>query len=297
MNEMILADAAETRSDLNALTAQHQRVDGSARIGFKASPGGGTVLGDLYQRAPCRVLFPDAEAGDLIQAVVLTTSGGLTGGDRTRVEVAVGAGARATVTTQAAEKIYRALPDTADALIEVDIAVGQGAWSEWLAQETILFDRARLRRAFVARLAPDSRLLAVDSVVFGRTAMGETFERGTLHDSWRISRGGRLVWADALHLEGDVRAIRSEPFGFGTAVACSTMVYAGPDAGRYLGDVRRVLEQFVPAGGATAFDGLLVIRLLSDNAAALRQTVVALGATIRHAAADLPMRMPRVWYC
>src|ERR1700760_2466495 len=207
----------------------HQRVDGEARIAFKKF-GNRTTLADLYQRAPCRVLFPTTEADDSVQAVLLTTSGGLTGGDRTRVNAEIGPYAQATLTTQAAEKIYRALPNSGDARVEVKMTVSEGAWAEWLAQETIVFDGSRLRRQFTADVAADGKLLAVESIVFGRTAMGEQFDTGMLHDAWRISRGGKLIWADALHLEGDVRQLRSAPFGFGTSVACSTVLYVGADA-------------------------------------------------------------------
>jgi urease accessory protein len=243
------------------------------------------------------VLFPLPESGDPVQAVVLTTSGGLTGGDRTQVAVVVGAGARATVTTQAAEKIYRALPETGDAHIEVHLTVREHAWSEWLAQETILFDGARLHRTLVAEVAPEGRLLAVDSLVFGRTAMGESFDRGKVHDSWRISRAGRLIWADALHLDGDVKQLRQAPFGFGTAVACSTLVYVGADSKEQLATVRRAIARDSLAGAATAFDGLLVIRIMAEHATAMRAAVKILAAEIRRSAANLPARMPRVWDC
>src|ERR1700730_1732747 len=116
---MIVIDAVEKK----VTSAHHQRLDGEAIIGFRVAPDGTTRLADLYQKAPCRTLFPTPESGDPIQAVVLTTSGGLTGGDRTRVAVAVGAGAQATVTTQAAEKIYRALPGTGDARVELNLTV------------------------------------------------------------------------------------------------------------------------------------------------------------------------------
>jgi urease accessory protein len=291
------ADAAESIPDLNAVAAKHQRVDGLARVQFKTAIQGRTALADLYQRAPCRVLFPTSEAGDSMQAVLLTTSGGLTGGDRTRVELAIDAGAQATVTTQAAEKLYRALPEAGDAQIEVDLTVGARGWAEWLAQETILFNGSRLRRSFVADVAPDGQLLAVDSLVFGRTAMGEAFEVGRIHDSWRISREGRLVWADALHLEGDLKDLRTLPFGFGTAVACSTLVYVGTDSMRHLGEVRRLIDEHALPGAATAFNGLLVVRLLAENAADLRGAVMTLATGIRRAAAGLPARMPRVWHC
>ncbi len=255
------------------------------------------MLADLYQRAPCRVLFPDTEAGEPPQAVLLTTSGGLTGGDRTHVEVCVRDGARATLTTQAAEKLYRARAGDEDTRIHVELRVGPNAWAEWLAQETILFDGARMRRSFHAAVDPTARLLAVETAVFGRTAMGETFSSGLMHDSWRIRRGTRLVWADAQRLDGNIAAARGRPFGFGTAVACSTLVYVGIDAARLLETTRDQLRQSDLPAAASSFDGLLLVRLLSDDAAKARSVIMNLIAHLRHSAGGLPARVPRVWDC
>jgi urease accessory protein len=275
----------------------HQRVDGEARIAFRRRVDGATALADLYQRAPCRVLFPTTEADDPIQAVLLTTSGGLTGGDRTRVAVSVEPHARATVTTQAAEKIYRALPGTGDAVVQVEMQVGDGAWAEWLAQETIVFEGSRLRRLFTADVATTGRLLAVESVVFGRTAMGECFDNGMLHDAWRISRAGRLVWADALHLDGDLKRLRAAPFGFGKSVACATIAYVGADASQQVGEARRLMSECALPCGATSLDGIMLVRIMADDASELRAAVMKLIAGIRLAAASLPARLPRVWHC
>jgi urease accessory protein len=275
----------------------HQRVDGEARIAFRRRVDGAITLADLYQRAPCRVLFPATEADDPIQAVLLTTSGGLTGGDRTRVAVSVEPHARATVTTQAAEKIYRALPSTGDAVVQVEMHVGDGAWAEWLAQETIVFEGSRLRRLFTADVATTGRLLAVESVVFGRTAMGECFDNGMLHDAWRISRAGRLVWADALHLDGDLKRLRAAPFGFGKSVACATIAYVGADASQQIGEARRLMSECALPCGATSLDGIMLVRIMADDASELRAAVMKLIAGIRLAAASLPARLPRVWHC
>jgi urease accessory protein len=275
----------------------HQRVDGAAQIGFRRAPDGKTVLADLYQRAPCRVLFPTTENDEPIQSVLLTTSGGLTGGDRTRISICVDTDAQATVTTQAAEKIYRALPDTGDARVEVDMQVSDGAWAEWLAQETIVFEGSRLRRSFTADVAASGRLLAVESLVFGRTAMGESFNSGLLHDVWRIRRGGRLVWVDALHLEGDVQKQRTAPFGFGRCIACSTVLYAGADASLQVNLVRQLLGDCDLPCGASVLDGILLVRIMADSAPQLRAVVMKLIAGIRQAAASLPARLPRVWHC
>jgi urease accessory protein len=273
-----------------------QRADGAARIRFVAAAGR-TVLGDLFQRAPCRALFPCSEAGDLTQAVLLTTSGGLTGGDRIRVAVEIGDGARATVTTAAAEKVYRPLPSDESVSIRVSFKVGVESWGEWLGQETILFSQARVRRLFEAEVAPAGRLLAVESLVFGRTAMGERFEQGLLHDAWRIRRDQSLIWADGMHLDGNVARTCAAPFGFGTGVASATVVYVGADANRYLDEVRRVLRDHGGLGTATAFDGLMVVRLIAEDAASLRAAVISVASGIRNWAAGLPARLPQVWYC
>lgn len=281
----------------NVVEHAHQRVDGEARIAFRLRADGRTVLADLYQRAPCRMMFPATESDEPVQAVLLTTSGGLTGGDRTRIAASIGPGARATLTTQAAEKIYRALPAAGDAIVQVEVEVGAAAWAEWLAQETIVFEGSRLRRQFTADIAATGKLLAVESIVFGRTAMGERFDTGLLHDGWRISRGGKLIWLDTLHLEGNVRGLRSAPFGFGTSVACSTVVYVGADAPEQLTEARRILGQCPLPCGATSLDGIMIARIMADDAVELRAAVMQLIAGIRQAAACLPARVPRVWHC
>ncbi len=269
---------------------RHQRVDGAARLAVGV--GG---LADLYQRAPCRLLFPDGEPGEPLQAVSITTTGGLTGGDRIRVELAVAAGAAATLTTQAAERLYRVLPGDADIAIETHVGVAAGAWAEWLAQEAILFDGTRVRRSFEADVAPTGRLLAVESLVFGRTAMGETVRTGRVHDSWRIRRDGRLVWVDALRLDGDIAVQMAAPFAFGAACSAATLVYVGADAAEHLALARTLIDGC--DGGATSFDGLLIVRLLAADAAALRRTVMRLAAGLRAAAGGFADAMPNVWHC
>jgi urease accessory protein len=276
---------------------RHQRADGAATLTIGRDTPGPSRLRDLYQRAPCRMLFPDVEPGEPLQAVLLTTTGGLTGGDRTSVTFNVGADARATLTTQAAEKLYRALPTESAVECTVLLTAAAGAWAEWLAQETILFNGARLRRSFSADLEAGSRMLAVESVVFGRKAMGEEFQVGMLHDSWRIRRAGRLVWADAMRLDGDIAELRHAPFGFGDAIGCTTMLYAGEDAGTLLEPVRALLEEAADESGVTLMEELLIIRLLDADVPRLRSRVINIAGFILHAAAGCSRTLPRVWHC
>lgn len=277
--------------------ASAQRLDGAAVLELRRSPDGTTALADLYQRAPCRVLFPRPQTGDPVLAVLLTTSGGLTGGDCTEVTIRAASGACATITTQAAEKIYRPLDADPDTRVRLDLQVGAHAWVEWLAQETILFDRARLRRAFSADVAVQGRLLALESIVLGRAAMGERFRSGLLHDAWRIRRDGRLLWADALHLSGDIARLRAEPFALGMHVAYSTLIYVGTDSDTHLEDVRRWLDDPACPANATVIDDVLLVRAMSADTHKLRVMMMRVVAGLRHAAGGWPARLPQVWHC
>src|SRR4029077_13026294 len=101
-----------------------------------------------------------------------------------------------------AEKIYRSLgPATA---VTVRLALARGARLRWLPQETILFDRARLARSIEVDMEEGASLLIAEAIVFGRSAMGETVEDGAIADRWRIRRGGRLVFAESLRLDGAI---------------------------------------------------------------------------------------------
>lgn len=283
------ACAGMTAVDYNALHPL-ERVDGAARI-VCGRRGEHTAIADLYQRAPCRVLFPQDDLGGPLCAALLTTSGGLTGGDRLAIDVLVRDGASATITTQAAEKIYRAGEGRSSITVNLDVA--SGAWAEWLMQETILFNGAKLARRMEANVASTGRLLAVESLVFGRSAMGEAFQHGQVHDIWRIRRDGKLIWADALRLDAD--AFRAMPFGLGNAAGCSTLVYVGADAARWLHVAREAIPVGGAVGGATSFDGLLILRLMADDAAVLRRGVATCVTRLRSEIAGLPPRMPRLW--
>src|SRR5262245_4475079 len=105
---------------------------------------GVTEIARLYQESPGRVLFPRVEPDEPLTGVLLNTAGGLCGGDQLRLSVRAAAGTRGVLTSQAAERIYRSLGP--ECQIEVSLVVEPGASLEWLPQETILFEGARLRR-------------------------------------------------------------------------------------------------------------------------------------------------------
>jgi urease accessory protein len=272
------------------MTARGDGAGGAVDIAFAPGPR----LARLYHKTPLRVLLPRPAAGDPITAVIANVSGGVLGGDRLAVEVEAEAGAAALVTSQAAEKIYRSAGP--EAAIETRLSVAPGAWLEWMPQEAILFDRSRLNRSIEIDLAPGARLLASESLVFGRIAhRGERFAEGLLHESWRVRRGGRLVWADALRLDEAIPQRLVARAGFGGALAASTILYAGDDAADRVDLARELLDAPGVRAGATCVAGLLVARILAAEPPAMRRALLGFWAGFREAVAGLPARAPRLW--
>src|ERR1700761_8238231 len=156
---------------------------------------------ELHEAGSLRVRFPSPEDNGL-SAVLVNTAGGIAGGDRFDIDITASSDARLTVTTAAAEKIYRAAGPAAQ--LNVTLKAEGHSHLSWLPQETILFDRVRIRRQFEISLSETASLLLCEIVVFGRLAMGERMCEGEFLDHWRLRRDGRLVFAENIRLDGDI---------------------------------------------------------------------------------------------
>ena len=268
-----------------AIAPRLQRASGACRVSF-AVRDGKTRLADLYQRDPCRVLFPDPEPGEPIQAVLLTTSGGVTDGDTLKMEIEAEPGTEAVVATQAAEKIYRAAKGGGHCAIEVSVSVGASATLDWLPQETIVFEGARLKRRTVADAAASASLLACEMVVLGRAASGERFTRGLLLDQWSVKRAGKLVWTDTLRVDGET----PEGAGFGSANALATVIGVWDEPQARFDQARQLLDAADKVrAGVTLVNGVMIARLLGEATSVRR-------ATIDFFTAFRGRRLPRVWH-
>jgi urease accessory protein len=273
------------------------RVEGGARVRLRDDDGV-SRLAELWHHDPMRVLCPTPVDDLLPHVVLLNTAGGLVGGDALDVEIRVDARARALVTGQAAEKVYRS--DGPAVTITNRLAVGEEGWLEWMPQEAILFDRARLQRRLSIDLAAGARCIAGEMIVFGRAAHGETISGGLLHDRWEIRAGGRLVWAESLRLDEMSTAALRAPFAVGGARALATLVYAGPDAAALLAPVREALAAGLgdtQAGmAATCLGGMLLARGVAEDPRTLRRGMAACWRLLRAQAGNLPPLLPRLWH-
>jgi len=261
-----------------------QRARGCARIAVRADAGR-TRLARLYQDGCGKIRLPKDARATGLEAVLINTAGGVTGGDRLEWAAEAGDGARLTLSTQACEKVYRARDGVAE--VRTELTIGEDGEIHWLPQETILFDGGALHRSLEADLAPGARLLAAEAVVLGRTAMDETVRTGSLRDRWRIRREGRLVFADDLRLDGPVAELATKAPVLAGARAFASLLLVADDAARLLAPLRAALG---PLGGASAFDGKLFARVAAPDGFALRRALLPALAVLRDGAP-----LPRVW--
>jgi urease accessory protein len=239
----------------------------------------------LHESGSLRVRFPSPE-GSGLSAVFVNTAGGIAGGDRFDIEIAAGEGANLTLTTAAAEKVYRAAGPAAE--LNIGLKAAPGAHLSWLPQETILFDRARISRRIDIDLAEGSSLLLCEIVVFGRAAMGERMQSGEFVDRWRVRRGGRLVFAETVRLEGDIGKKLARPAIARDGAAIGTALIVPGDEAE-VERIREAADGFGGEVGISAWNGFAIARFCAQDAARLRADMITVLGRASNSA------LPRLW--
>jgi urease accessory protein len=264
-----------------------QRVDARGRLSVRRLDGR-TRVSRLYQEGAAKIRMPRS-TGDPLEAVLINTAGGLTGGDRLEWSIDVGIGASAVVTTQACEKVYRAAEGQAQ--VSCALSVGPRGRLAWLPQETIVFHRAAFSRNLTVDLADSSEALIVEATVFGRLAMGEIVRRALFRDRWRVCRNGKLVHAEEFFVGPELAATLSLSAVTGGAVAVATVLLVADDAEDRLDTARELIGE----GGAVsawtvAQSGKLLARLYAGDGYSLRKRLVPLIGLLNGQAG-----LPKLW--
>jgi urease accessory protein len=289
-----LANTAQAADPDRTSDQDLQRADGSCRVVVCGSEHGSRVQ-EVFQRSPLRILFPSTVAGAVEEAVLINTAGGIAGGDRLRCDVTALPNASIRVTSQAAERVYRALD--VPARIATRMKVSEDAKVAWLPQETILFNGGRLSRTTEIELSDGAELLALEWLVLGRAAHGEEITDGHIVDRWRVKRDGRLIWADSFratdqtfpHLQR--RALLSDCKAFGT------LVYFGPHLDALLEFLRDIAPSRNCCCSITSVSGLIIARFAARTSFEMR---LALRDFLQQFGGELgghPFRVPKMWSC
>jgi urease accessory protein len=274
------------RSETRAASAIFAANRAQGKVAFDVRLKGGVMRrGTLHESGSLRVRFPSPEA-EGFSAVLVNTAGGVAGGDHFDIDITAGEASRLTLTTAAAEKVYRA--PAAAAKLNIALRAESGAHLAWLPQETILFDGARVSRRIDIDLAENASLLLCEIVVFGRSAMGERMLHGEFVDRWRMRRGGRLVFAETVRLDGDIGEKLAKPAVAKGGVAIGTALIVPGDEVL----VERIREAAVSFGGEvgiSAWNGFAMARFCAQDAARLRADMM----TVLGRASAAPL--PRLW--
>eukprot|EP01037_Dinobryon_pediforme_P007055 gene7055-7118_t len=253
------------------LVPAYLRAQGKIRAEFSAESGR-TFLARHYEAGGFRLRVPKrdhARGAAGVEAVLINTGGGLVGGDAGHIDIAVAAGAQVTMTTQSAEKIYGSQgPQTR---LDVDIRLGDEVVFEWIPQETILFRDAHFVRNLRVHLAGSTRLTMLESVVLGRKASNEAATRGILRDVWRICRDEKLVFAENMALGPDLTKQLAHAATTLGGMSMATLLHISPDAESKIVSVRHSLEGAPCQCAASAWNGMVVVRFLSDQPELLRK--------------------------
>ncbi len=270
----------EPRAD----AANRQRARAEARASF-ARVGARTEPQRLFETGGLRWRFPRSSTP--CEAAIVNTGGGIAGGDSYSVSLTVGEGAEVEATTPSAERIYRS--DGPAASIATQLVLEPGARLSWLPQETLLYEGARLERRLEVEASGEAAFVVAETLVFGRLAMGETQIDASVIDSWRVRRDGRLVFADETRIDHAGATLERKAVGAG-ARALSTIVASAPNIEARLPDLRAALKAGSSGveSGASALDGLIVVRILAASFDRLRGALVA-------SILALGGRKPRLW--
>jgi urease accessory protein len=271
-----------------------QRAAGCGRIVMSSSENDTRIV-DIFQRSPIRVMFPTVDDGALKEAVLVNTAGGIAGGDRLEFSVTALASASIAVSSQAAEKVYRALNEPA--FIKTQLKACAGAKLAWLPQETIVFNWGRVNRKTEINLTAGAELLALECLVLGRAGHGEEMVGGHITDSWRIRKDGRLIWADSFRATDEMFPHLHRKALLSDCKALGTLIYFGPDLDSRLQLLRDIASSLECDCAATSVGGLIIVRFAATASFDLR---LALRSFLQQFSRELglgPFRVPKMWSC
>ncbi|MGQ0621628.1 MAG: urease accessory protein UreD [Panacagrimonas sp.] len=225
--------------------------------------------------------------------LILHPPAGIAGGDRLSIDLSLERGAQARITTPGAAKWYRS--SGVEARQNLRLSVADDAVLEWLPQEAIVFDGARVCTETDIVCAESARACGWDIWMLGRRASNEQFSRGYLHQRTRLRRGGRLLWSERVRLAGD-DPLRGSMLGWNQASVVGSFWALGlPVDESLLERCREVSEPGVQLGITRFEHGMMLARALGQSAERARAALTRIWSLLRPAlcgAAGIP---PRIW--
>jgi urease accessory protein len=285
---MLLApDGAGTLCPGHARHNQRPGWEAELHLGFSRRQQK-TVLAERRHRGPLAVQRPFYPDDGVCHVYLLHPPGGMVAGDRLEIEAMLAEGAEALLTTPASGKCYRSEARIAEQ--SVRLTAGDRAALEWLPQETIVYNGAKLRSRMRIDLEATARFIGWDMLAFGRPSAGEVFSDGFVEAEWRLFKAGRPLHTERVLL--DAAAVQAN-WGLQGRSSCGTL-FAAP-ASRSTLDIVRELIGEAPGRGATLIDEVLVCRAIDARADRLRGFFQSVWAALRPEVLQRANVPPRIW--
>ena len=243
------------------------RANGSVRLSIKPK-GNKSGIETLYQAGALKAVFPRTPD---MTCVLVNTAGGITGGDQFSTQAHVLPGAKLTLTTQAAERAYRARPHETGT-VRTTLCADETATLRWLPQETILFDRCNLNRCLTVKLTGQADALIVEPMIFGRAAMGENQIDGSVRDRIEIFQDDQPIYIDSWSMSGDLSAQMARPAIGGGSTTLASLIWVSPQAETSLDAVRTLLPE--SAGASLRAPNMLCVRMLAKDGYNMRKSLL-----------------------
>lgn len=259
----------------------------SLNLGFAASADK-TLLVNRQHMGPLTVQRPFYPEGGVCHVYLLHPPGGVVGGDHLNIQVTADKHSHALITTPAAGKFYRSAGQQATQMVLIKVA-GNAA-VEWLPQETIIYEGARLASVVKVDLAMGARFIGWEILSLGRPASAEGFDTGSADLNWQITVEQQPLLLERIRLDAKAFAARWGLQGFS---ACGTL-FAAPASAASLAAVQALIGD-AEGRGVTLIDNLLVCRALDSRSDLLRGFFEQVWAIVRPDTMCREVCTPRIW--